>query len=182
MINLLPPQHKKEILKEEKLKLIFILGVLAWLFLVVFVLFLSFIKIYSAGKTENQKILAERAKISLEASGAQNLEEEIKLINQKLVKLNNFYQEQADLTKFISNVSDILPKGLYLTSLSSNALSQEDNKFLIYLAGLAPTRQLLLEFKKNLDAHSEFSEVDFPPLNWLKAENINFTVTFKAEL
>lgn len=182
MINLLPPQQKKEILKEEKLKLIFILGVLLWLFLVVFVLFLFLIKIYSAIITENQKIIVERAKMSFEASGAQNLEEEIRLINQKLVRLDTFYQEQADLSEFVSNVSNILPKKLYLTSLSLNPLSQKKNKFQIYLAGLAPTRQLLLEFKKNLDAHSEFSEVDFPPSNWLKAENINFTVTFKIEL
>lgn len=182
MINLLPPQQKKEILNEEKFKLVFILAVLALFFLSAFCLLLLSIKFYTMSKTENQKIIAEKTDNSLEG--------EITLINQKLTKLNDFYQEQADFTVFLEELSSVLPEGLYLINLSATVLppvtagqgEQEEKKFNVILAGFASTRQLLLEFKEKLDVNPNFSGIDFPQSNWVKNENIDFTVIFKTKL
>lgn len=181
MINLLSPQQKKEILREEKLKLFFISAILALFFLATLCLPLWSIKFYIASKAENQKIAIDGANA--------DLEKEIALVNQRFSELDDFYSEQTDFSAFFGKLSALLPEGLYLTNFSATLLSQalpagrqEKNKLAIILAGFAPTRQLLFEFKQKLDADPELSDVDFPPSDWIKNEKIEFTVTFKTKL
>lgn len=172
MINLLSPQQKKEIIEEQRYRLFSILGVLAVLFLVVLSLALFSIKTYISGKAQSEKILIP--------AQLQGQEEQIREINEKLQKLNSFYGKQVSFSGILEKVSKILPRGIRLASLSSETVKSGDSK--ISLQGFSPTRDLLLQLKKDLESESGFRDINFPPSNWVKAENIDFSVNFHIAL
>jgi len=167
MINLLPLSEKKALIEEENWKIVLILGFLVLIFLISLTLILLSIKIYLSGYVESQKIF-------LRQSYPQDLEKTIEITNQNLSKLNSFYQGQIDLTSILEKISNSLPPQIYLTSLSY----QKERKK-VSLLGFAPTRQILLEFKKNLEKEKDFSEIYFPLQNLVEPIDINFSVTFK---
>lgn len=177
MINLLPPQQKKELLVEERFKLVLIFGILTLLFLISLSLILFSVKIYISGQVESQKILINIEEEKLKLLGVQKLEEEIKLINQNLSQLNNFYQKQPNLTFWLTKISETLRPGMYLTALSLTPVPEE-NKFEVSLKGFAPNRDRLSEFKRNLEA-GPFEEIYFPVSNWIDPSNFLVTFEFK---
>ncbi len=174
MINLLPPQQKEELLEEEKYSLVLTLGILFLIFLISLILILFSIKIFISGEIEVQKILLSAEEKRFKESQIQNLEEKINASNQTLSKLNLFYQNQLNLTETLEKISGTLPPGTYLTTLNLN-LAQ------ISLSGFSPTREILLEFKENLDKEGTFGEIYFPPSNWVKPIDIDFSVNFKIK-
>ena len=172
MINLLPPQQKEELLEEEKYNLVLILGILFLIFLVSLILILFSIKIFISGETDVQRILLSAEEKRFKESQIQNLEEKIDASNQTLSKLNLFYQNQLNLTETLEKISGTLPPGTYLTTLNFN-LAQ------ISLSGFSPTREILLELKENLEKEKIFGEIYFPPSNWVKPTDIDFSVTLR---
>lgn len=172
MINLLPPQYKAELKEEENWKLTLILSILFLIFLVCSALILFSIKISISGQAEAQKILLLQEEKKFEESQIQNLEEKITISNQTLLKLNSFYQSQTNSTEILEKISETLPIRTYLTTLNFNPAQ-------ISLSGFSPTREILLEFKKNLEQEELFEEIYFPPSNWVKPTNIDFSVNFK---
>ena len=178
MINLLPPKQKGELLLREQQGLILILGILFLSFLLSLSLILLSIKISLSGNLEIQKMtLEEREK---EISFNQELEEKIKNSNQLLSDLTSFYQSQFNLTQILEKISGLLPSGTYLTNLNLNPL-QTEKGIQVSLSGFCPNREILLSFKENLEREGSFSEIYFPPENWLKPKDINFIVTFKLK-
>ena len=174
MINLLPPQYKKELLTEENWKLTLILGILVLIFLLSLVLILFAIKIQVAGQVEVQKILVNLEE--KEFSHLKDLEEKLNSINQTLSKLDSFYQGQFRLTEFLERIPEIIPEGIYLTSLSYQKVPAQ-----VSLTGFSPTIGSLFNFKNNLEEQEDFKEVTFPTAIWAKLVDINFTVTFKIK-
>jgi len=172
MINLLPPQYKAELKEEENWKLTLILSILFLIFLICSALILFSIKISISGQAEAQKILLLQEEKKFEESQIQNLEEKITISNQALLKLNSFYQSQTNLTEILEKISETLPISVYLTTLNFNPAQ-------ISLSGFSPTREILLEFKKNLEQEELFEEIYFPPSNWVKPTDIDFSVNFK---
>lgn len=172
MINLLPPQYKAELKEEENWKLTLILSILFLIFLVCSALILFSIKISISGQAEAQKILLLQEEKKFEESQIQNLEEKITISNQALLKLNSFYQSRTNSTEILEKISGTLPTSVYLTTLNFNPAQ-------ISLSGFSPTREILLEFKKNLEKEELFEEIYFPPSNWVKPTDINFSVNFK---
>lgn len=176
MINLLPPKEKEVFKKEENWKIVLILSFLIFLFLFCFTLVLLAVNFHIWGQVESQKILLESEEKKLEISEIQKLEKEIKTTNKKFLELDSFYEKRTDLTSHLNKISEILPKESYLFSLSFSPNSSE-----VILAGFCPNRELLYEFKQNLQAREEFKDVKFPLANWVKPTNIDFTVTFKVK-
>ncbi len=174
MINLLPFQEKEILRQEEKHNLVLILGILFLIFLISSILILFSIKIFISGEIEIQRILLSAEEKRFKESQIQNLEEKINASNQTLSKLNLFYQNQLNLTETLEKISGTLPPGTYLTTLNLN-LAQ------ISLSGFSPTREILLEFKENLDKEGTFGEIYFPPSNWVKPIDIDFSVNFKIK-
>ncbi len=167
MINLLPLSEKKALIQEENWKIVLILGFLVLIFLISLILILFSIKISISGQVESQKIF-------LSQPYPQDIEKMIEIANQNLSKLNSFYQSQIYLTKILERTSINLPPKAYLTSFS---YQKEGEK--VSLLGFAPTREILLEFKKNLEREKDFTEIYFPSQNWVEPIDINFSVTFK---
>ncbi|MBI2450380.1 MAG: hypothetical protein HYV47_02475 [Candidatus Nealsonbacteria bacterium] len=174
MINLLPPQQKKELLELEVRKLFLISGVLIILFLIVFSLALFSAKIYILGKVVPEDFLI--------SPQFQDQEKEIMEINLRLQKLNSFYSEQLNFAELLKIISEILPNGIYLNDLSFAENFQKNGNFLVSLQGFSPTREILFQLKKNSESNKNFKKVDFPPASWVKPENIEFNVNFEIGL
>ena len=106
--------------------------------------------------------------------------------NQTFSKLKSFYQNQTYLTEILEKISETLPEQVYLTNLSfifqlEGEKNQEKQVIKVNLFGFSKTRDILLEFKKNLEVRETFKEIYFPPSNWIKATDINFNITFKIK-
>ena len=179
MINLLPPQYKKELKQEEKWRTILNLEIFLFAFLIALSLILLSVKVSCGGLARSQQILteSERKVIKLETEhaqklGFQNLDERVEAINLKLSKINSFYQENPNLTQIFQDLSRILPPNSYLTNLSY----QKDG-FQIPLSGFCPDRGSLFQLKKNFESQKNFEDVHFPSSNWLNPNN--FYLSFK---
>lgn len=173
MINLLPLQQKEELLEEKKLKLVLILGITFLAFLLsLFLIFFS-IKISIEGKLFAQGALLGQKEI--ESAQTKDLEEQIKNLNLTLSDLDSFYQNQISLIEMMEKISKALPAKAYLTSLDLDQLGK------FSLAGYSPSREILIEFKKNLEDEQRFKDIYFPPSNWVIPNDINFTASFRAK-
>lgn len=176
MINLLPPQQKKEIEKEEKFKLVFILGLLILVFFLFVALILFSIQIYLSGRLLSQNIIFEAAQKRFEIPEIQDFQREIIALNQNIQELDSFYQNQIELTKILERISQIVPPGVYLTNFSWQKETSE-----IKILGFAPSREDLFKLKENLEGTDYFFSINFPPANWLKPKDIDFQVIFKTK-
>ncbi len=179
MINLLPPEYKKELAQEENWKLITIIGIFILLFLISFSLILFSIKFFLFGEVETQKILYSQREKEFQTSQIQLLEKEITTSNEKLSQLDNFYKNQRKITEILEKISGTLPVGSYLTNISLT--SPETGKITFNLAGFAPSREILLEFKQNLEKEEMFTGISFLSSNWVEPININFSVDFETK-
>ncbi len=176
MINLLPPEQKEELREEENLKLVLILGIVILAFLISLSLLLFSIKTSLLADLESQKIYLEQKEKELKSPLIQELEMKIKDYNLILSKLETFYQGQTDLTSILEKISKTLPEGTHLTTLNFNP-----QIFQISLTGFSSNREILLQFKENLEKTEGLKEIYFPPANWVQATDINFSVNFKIE-
>ncbi|MDO8424781.1 MAG: PilN domain-containing protein [bacterium] len=176
MINLLPPEQKEELLKEDKLKIILILeSVILFIFISQGLLFFL-IKNYILADLEIQKIYSKEREEELKVPVIKELEDKIKLSGQAFTRLNSFYQSQVDVAAVLEKISTKLPKEVYLTSLNFDPNSSKAS-----LTGFAPTREKLLIFRENLENEKAFSEIYFPPGNWVNPVEINFNIVLKAK-
>jgi Tfp pilus assembly protein PilN len=176
MINLLPPKEKKDLLMREQKNIVFSLEILFLAFLISLSLILLAIKIWFAKDLEIQQLFLEEKK--KEVLLQKDFEEKIINLNQTLLNLKSFYQKQISLTQVLEKISHLLPKGIYLTNFNFNLKEKEGQ---ITLTGFCQDRETLLSFKKILEENGSFSEVYFPPENWVKPTDINFVVSFKIK-
>ena len=184
MINLLPPEEKQSILLEKKKRSIIILWFFFLFFLCCFILVLSSVRFHVRGEFESQKIILEEIKKNSEQSEIRKLQKEIDLINSVLVQLKHFYENKTYLTEILEKISNTLPEKTYLTNFSVISIDkdQEDKEktnFNVSLSGFSANREILFDFKKNLEKNENFEEIYFPATNWTKPSDIDFFVTFK---
>ncbi len=181
MINLLPQQQKEELRKEESFKLVLILGITVLAFLVCLSLILFSIKILIETQLDVQKVFLSQKEAK--TSQTKDLEKRIKDLNLTLSQLDYFYQHKPDWLEILETIPQTLPLGTYLTAINLRQPSSEKEEHLgeIFLAGYCPSRELLTDFKKNLEAEGRFQEVFFPSSNWVEPTDINFTVNFKIQ-
>jgi len=182
MINLLPLREKKEIEMEENWKIVLILGFSVLVFLFSLFLILFSIKIHISNKTAAQKILLEQKEAELKTPQMQRLEEKIKQSNLIFAELKSFYQQAPNLTEAIERISKALPQGVNLTNLSLTSQLPERQELECRLLGFSSSREVLVEFKENLEKDNNFKNVYFPPINWIKPIDIDFTATFQIKL
>jgi len=105
MINLLPQNEKRIFQKEEKIKIISILGTIGFIFFLCLVLILSSIRIYVSGQAKIEKIVFEQAKKEFRSSDIKDFPDKIKSANKTFADLNSFYKNQFKLTKTLENIS-----------------------------------------------------------------------------
>jgi len=176
MINLLSPVEKETLIKEEKYKLVLILEILFLIFLICFILILFSIKISLSGQVAAQKILLSEKEEGFKKSQIQDLGEKIDSFNKTLSKLDTYYLNQSSVVEILEKISQDLPLSAYLTNFNFNSGTNQ-----ISLSGFSPSREILLEFKKNLEKEENFQEIYFPPSNWVKPTDIDFLINFKIK-
>lgn len=169
MINLLPPEERKELLAEEIKRLAITLGLIVLLSLLCLTIILGFLKVYLLIQIDLQKNVLESIKEKGEDSEARIIEEKIDNSNQKLAKINDFYEQKYGLENILEKLIQAVPKEIYLTNLFYSKTSSQ-----IILAGFSPSRDLLVQFKKNLEQKEEFRAIYFPPSNWIEPVDIDF--------
>lgn len=174
MINLLPPREKKELAERETQKLIIIWSVLISLFFISLIFGLLSIKFYLSGQLAFQTTLYEITKEELNTQKNQELKKEIRNLNKDITRISSFYKSKILLTEILKRLVTSLPSTVVLYSLTY----QRDNSSII-LTGFAKNREALLSFRDNLEKEKIFSEVFFPPSNWVKPEDITLFVTIK---
>jgi len=177
MINLLPPVEKEKISLEKKKRMVVILWLLILFFIVCLILVLFSVKVYFQCQVKIQKTILSQVQKEAAASEVKDFKEKIRLVNSKLISLKSFYQNKIYFSEILGEVSRTLPKNIYLTNLSLR--KTEEGKIVVSLSGFSPTRELLFEFKKNLEEKAFFKEVYFPQAKWVKPKDINFVVTFE---
>lgn len=182
MINLLPQQERKENELEKKWKLVLILGIFLLIFLTFLSLILFSIKVYISWEVDAQKIFLEQKEIKLKTPQMQQFEEKIKQSNLTLAELKSFYQKNPYLIDIIGRISKTLPYGLYMVNLSLASHLPERQEIECRILGFSPTRELLVEFKENLEKEKIFKNIYFPPISWVEPIDINFSVTFQVAL
>lgn len=183
MINLLPIENQKKLAREESWKIIVILGVLILIFFVSFSLILFSVKIYISAKVEAQRILFEEKEKELQSPEMKSLESDMSNFNQKILRLDSFYKKQIKITDSLAKISTVFPSGSCINNLVISIQSNKDGtKQISYnLSGFSSARENLLKIKEGLEKEESFTDVYFPPADWMKATNIEFTASFKSK-
>lgn len=189
MINLLPPQYKQELIRERNLRLTFILGTIVLLFSISLILVLLAVRTYIKSVEDSLKILIQTQSELPQAAEFREVSGKASSANKKIQDLRSFYENQVLASAVLEKIIQTLPGQVRLTSLSwqkeSGQAPLEKGAALTgqaVISGFAPTRQVLLSFRNMLESEKGFSQVYFPPQNWIKAENIDFQATFQIEL
>lgn len=174
MINLLPKQYKEEFKYQEKLSLVLVLSVIILVFSVSLFLVLFYIKTYIQVQVELFGNFIEEidSKFSKE-------DENLQKINNSFEEVSNllsFYKENKYLTETLDEIFKIIPKGIYL-----NSLSWDSKTGLFSLTGFSAKREDLLELRERLRLKENVNEINFPPQNFVKSSNIDFQISFKIK-
>lgn len=179
MINLLPPSYKEELRGEEQFRLVFILGILAVIFFVCLSLALLAIRVYLSGEIQAQQIFVESQRIDEQELRAEQMRE----LNGDIAEAESFYKSGVLISDVILRISDALPESVYITSLKytpiSNASKAGEKTAQIALTGFAPRTEDLLQIRESLEQDPLFRNVHFPPANWIRATNIDFSFDFE---
>ncbi len=182
MVNLLPPSHKEELRGEEQFRLALILGLLLVAFFVCLSLSLLSIRVYVSGEIQAQQILVE----SQREEGGESRVEQIRQRNADIAGISSFYTGRIALSDIIARISDSLPEGVSLSAFTYAPILQSGKggegglaKAKVLLVGFAPLTEDLLSMRANLEEEPLFGNFHFPPSNWIRASNIDFSFDFE---
>lgn len=178
MINLLPSQNKKILEQEKFWRMLMILTIDFLAVLICFYLVLSVLDIYLSGEINRQEIIYQEKQKEMAVLKMQELEKNLIKFNNTFFHLDKFYQERFKAAETLNEISRMVPSEIYLTNLSINPQKKE-KVIQCNLSGFAPNREILLRFKEILEEKENFQKVYFPPADWVKPKDINFTVSFE---
>jgi len=175
MLNLLPPQQKRE-LKLNLLNQAVIRVAISIIFMILVLVLLLLIAraIININLTKTEKELSfwqSRAEIK----ELEILEKNIKELNKNLIFLNGLYQNQNKFSSFLENLTRDVPVDIYFDSVSLGESGA------ININGYAPTRNTLINFKNVLEKALYVSDFNFPISNLTQATDINFGLNFKLK-
>lgn len=184
MINLLPENEKIALFVERSKVIATTCWILILFFLFLLLLMFLGINIYINSQIADQKISLNRANEESLRLGISDLPEKINSANKNLTSLSKFYDKKSDFSAVFEKISSVLSGGISLTNISVERIEgavggSSKNKLKVSVSGFATTRSDLLNFKKNIEGNSVFSNSDFPSANWTKPTDINFTASFE---
>jgi Tfp pilus assembly protein PilN len=172
MINLLPPEYKKELRGEERFRFVLILGFLFTVFLLCLSLALLSIRVYVWGQISVQQILIE----SQMREGKEVHVPRIQELNRELQAVQHFYESRTVFSDLIARIETALPPSVYLTSFSYTPGSPNAK---ITLRGFAPQTEDLLALREHLQTEESFVNFHFPATNWNRPVDIDFSFEFE---
>lgn len=173
-LNLLPPREKEEAKLADFVHWLVFFTAPILVFLVIFILLLvgSFFSLFVMTNAQEEAI-----KIRESDSKMQELfqtENRITEINQVLDQVYRKQQETISWTLILEEMSEITPKGIYLTNFS-----YDKNRNTVHLIGWAEERKDVLFMEELLEESLLFEQINSPLSNLLKQKGINFSFSFK---
>ncbi|MGB9743567.1 MAG: PilN domain-containing protein [Minisyncoccales bacterium] len=165
--------------QKEVGKIIINLGIDLLLALLCFILILAIFYFFIQGELNSQKIIYEQKEKEIDVLKMRELEKNLLAFNKIFSSLDDFYQNRFRAAEAIAQIAKVVPPGVYLTDLSLNSRANNQKIIEGTLSGWAATREVLLEFKENLEKQEQLKEVYFPAAVWVKPTEINFTADFK---
>jgi hypothetical protein len=180
MINLLPPQEKKILFKNHQKKLIAVLCIEFFVFLMAVILIFLAVYFYILGESSSKSFLLENSQKNEKPANYLDFKNIIIKYNRDLGILDSFYRNQKFVTDSLINLLEIQrPNNLYFTNLSLQPQTQ-GNKILINISGFSETRESLIYFKENLEANKKITNINFSSGSWISPKNIIFNITLEA--
>ena len=177
MINLLPPEQKKELAVQEKKKITVILGLVILFSIICLIIILASLELYLSIQVDSQKSALESIKKQEGKSESQAVQEQVKDSNKKITRINDFYKDRVILVKVFEELIRTIPGGIYLTDLSYSKKSSQ-----IILAGSSPSLDVFDQFHENLKNKEIFENIDFPLSNLANLANFSgVTITIKND-
>lgn len=174
-LNLLPPQERETIRINYLNRKIIILGGYFIFILFIFSIVLSVIFTTINFKAINAQNNLKETQNKLIFEGFENIQNQLKNANDKIKNVHQIQQNYKYYSVVIEEIIKIIPPDIKITAISAN-----QNQFEI--KGFAPNRNLVADLKTSLEQSSHFKEINSPLANFLQAENVNFTFSFKIEL
>ncbi len=171
MINLLPPSEKRKRLEENRLKLVWTLGILFLGFLICFGLVLILVKSYISKQIEVQDSLvrAEQGKTLY----FQKIETDINDVNETLTQFNLFYNQHFDLPAFLRKIDNLFLTGVHLDNFS---YQEEDSR--ISFSGKADSIGRVYELREELKKDESFQNIKLIIPDWSQSKEVGFQVSF----
>lgn len=180
MINLLPPEQKKQIRAARSNSLlirynILLLGALGFLLIAIFVVYVYLNNIEASAK---QVITDNRAKVADYSS----VQQQAKNFRSNLATAKQILDKEVVYTKVVMEISRLLPAGVVLDTLSLDAKTFGTSTT---FAAKAKSYDAALALKDSLQKSSVFSNVYFASISGDGAGdypiNVNLNVTIKKE-
>ncbi len=185
MINLLPPIEKAELLAQKNKRLVIVLGNIALVFLICFILILFSIKFHILSEIRHQKYDLDSAEKNYQMPLTVSTKDAIKQYNASLLRLDDFYKKEIYISQVFKDVLGITrPNGIYFAEMvifrDDKSKTNQPGKVKIFLSATSNTRDNLLVFKNYIEENKKIENVYFPPESWVKDKNISFNVTFET--
>ncbi len=192
MINLLPEDEKNKIYRIKKYKKVFTVMIFAIFSFLVFIFFSYFFRYFLFKQIEKINLSILRKEEAIIRNREIKLHQVAAKINKNLVNIESFWQDQFYYAPIFVKISNILPKGVFVTSIfmqrkeknKKNAEGKIIGKDIfsdVYIYGWAESRKKLFNFKKNLEKEKWVSNVYFSPSSWVKPKNVDFSLNFEAK-
>lgn len=171
-INLLPAEDKKIVAYEKARITSIVFGSLAIGALFFASIGTAAIRWYAQGIVSRmgKEIQGERFDPALSRFYA--LRGEIEYANGAIARINSFFQKEHRFRDRLHVLEELTPQEIRLVDIS---IMDSGN---VLMVGDAPTRELFLEFKSNLEKSEHIALLQSPAENILKPENIRFSLQF----
>ncbi|HBA45691.1 hypothetical protein A2W67_01255 [Candidatus Nomurabacteria bacterium RIFCSPLOWO2_02_40_28] len=177
MINLIPNKEKKEMTRSFYFRLVVLF--LVMLAVSAFIAFVAILPSYFLSSIKYNLISTklEIQKKEVIATPDQKTLLAVKDLNTKLDLVENAEKNKFNISEKVINaiVSDKMPS-IKITKIFYESDPEQGKK--ISIQGSAPSREVLLSFRRALEADSAFKKVDLPISNFVKGSNIQFSLSF----
>lgn len=154
-----------------------ILRQIALIFLIAFVFVIGVLFLAQALLQNKLEDLTENTlmlKQNIEDEESIDLEKSVDDFNKMVLTISKVQTEYTAWTKVLVDTASLVPSGV---AIGSFTLNKETAEF--RFTGRALTRDLLLQFKENLEGSGFFTEIQSPISNLLTKENVGFEFSGK---
>lgn len=176
MINLLPPDYRKELVKEYRLRLVVVVLTLIGVAFLIGVLFVvpSFLVVSSQERllVKEQQV---QAQVLATSGNTRDIEKTLQASDRRVTLLESLYSRLL-LADVLGVILEKKNTGITLTSLQYE-YKQDDT--MLVLSGVAKTRDELVAFEHALENEANISSVQLPISDLAASTNIEFTMNLK---
>jgi len=176
MFLLIPTEQKNKLVKQYRLRLVFLvlgllvvlLGLGSFSLLPAYYSILEDEKVITGQVSELEKSIADKS--------GEDFEKSLRILKENLKVLKG---EDRDITSIINFINSKVSEAVTLTKF--NYKHNIETASVLEVGGMAKDRGSLLLFSKDLKGNESFSTVDLPISNLAKETNIDFIITITGD-